>query len=75
MGFKYPSYYDTSDGDIIYFPFLEELIEACGKDFNFVCRNKDTGQFGAETFSGIVITKCKTSDEAVANLWLALNKN
>ena len=54
----------------IYAPTLEELIEACGKDFFNVT-------FTGETYSasGMRIgVSGKTPSEAVANLWLKLNK-
>jgi len=57
----------------IYIPTLSELIEACGEDFYalwvrgdntwFAC--KDMGDIGAEG---------STPEEAVAKLWLAINK-
>lgn len=63
-------------------PTLEELIEACGEDFGAVCRISD-GMWSAATpvrHSGvdylnphIEVTE-STPLNAVARLWLALNK-
>jgi hypothetical protein len=71
-------------GNWYYFPTLEELIEACGDDINAVIFSKPgkywvgsagkladsiVGLYGAEFLShGMNPT------EAVARLWLALNK-
>jgi len=59
-------------GDRVYVPTLEELIKACGDDFNsLVLRNRDekcwgaTGRFGCDV-------RGKTPEEATARLWLAL---
>jgi hypothetical protein len=61
-------------GDRAYIPTLEELIEACGDDFSAMNKYRDhwVAAFGfAETYenaTGAMPT------EAVARLWLALNK-
>ena len=59
--------------DNAYIPTLEELIEACGDRFAMLGKNKDgwrsmsNGNFGANV-------EGTSPDEAVANLWLILNK-
>lgn len=52
------------------FPTLSELIEACGDKFNTLerIRTSWTAQGGGEEGYG------GTPEEAVSNLWLALNK-
>ena len=68
-------------GDRVYAPTLEELIEACGDQFDSLERNSD------KTFTAIYSNgptgemlhedlqfKGQTPEEAVANLWLELNK-
>lgn len=60
-------------------PTLSELIEACGVRFNYLLQQEDkwvatdyregtTDEYGSNTRIG------KTPEEAVARLWLALNK-
>ena len=61
--------------DRAYVPTLEELIEACGDQFESLVRYSDgtyraCGRDGAESSDGIVSV---SSSEAVARLWLALN--
>ena len=68
-------------------PALSELVEACGEDFNDLQRLNDTessalnwSQNGGweagsrEDRSEYVFQYGKTPEEAVAKLWLALNK-
>ncbi len=65
-----------------YIPTLSELIKACGDGFLNLYRsygggmagsNKDATHFGASGNDGIIYTGL-TPEEAVANLWLELNK-
>jgi hypothetical protein len=56
----------------IYVPTLEELIEACGDKFFRLVRKHD-GTFLAESVD-YDIGDGTTPAEAVARLWLALNK-
>lgn len=61
-----------------YFPTLEELIEACGEDFIGLRKNTD-GTFasfaGNEKYpEGSCEKHGSTPTEAVARLWLELNK-
>lgn len=72
----------------VYQPSLSELIEACGDSFDSLGKRSDgwvaisfrvssnqTGEFtGFETLSPSARTVGKTPEEAVANLWLSLNK-
>lgn len=55
-----------------YIPTLEKLIEACG-DFAALCKASN-GSWTAESWSDHEVTG-PTPIEAVANLWLALNKH
>lgn len=70
----------TFDNQSVWFePTLSELIEACGNEFAFVCRGYDQelwlDSWGAESTNGKVITGASVPEEAVAKLWLELNKN
>jgi len=72
----------STEADIAYIPTLEELIEACGDGFDalfgpYSSLNNHEGvrirdwrcdSTGSSTATG------KTAKEAVANLWLALNR-
>lgn len=58
-------------------PTLSELIEACGKGFEYLhfdgkewCCNNLAETDGTSKF---IMTEGKSADEAVANLWLALH--
>ena len=56
-------------GDRVYVPTLEELIEACGDGFESLERGMNTW-FCNDTF----LYDGTTPVEAVARLWLALNR-
>lgn len=64
------------DGEFAYLPTLSELIEACGRSLVFLRRvaalheRKDKWQSGND----IIFYEGSTPEEAVAKLWLALNK-
>lgn len=63
----------------VYVPTLSELIEACGKDFASLefHPNDETGPrwwTASHLSSGMIETMGDTPEEAVARLWLALNK-
>lgn len=66
-------------GNYCYFPTLSELIEACGDRFYGVLRGPfkkywEAGEYwGYAEFCG-TIGQGSTPEEAVANLWLELNK-
>ena len=51
-------------------PTLSELIEACGEDFRLLSKR---ATWRAESIMGVEDFG-NTPEEAVANLWLALNK-
>ena len=70
---KYPIVLgDKNNPDVEhYYPTLSELIEACGK-FKFELIRAQAG-WCAKT-KGIIITSQRTPEEAVAKLWLKLNK-
>lgn len=58
----------------LYAPSLEELIEACGKDFYSVNQyvTSDGKGWSAESWKSGDIQTGFTPSEALANLWLAL---
>ena len=56
----------------IYIPNLDELIEACGKDFGYLAR-KGNG-FIANSDGSHEDTVGKTPEEAVAKLYIKLKK-
>lgn len=62
----------------IYVPTLSELIEACGDGFGGL--QKEDGYFNAYSKSDLnkkvlkIYSTGLTTEEAVAHLWLALNK-
>ena len=61
-------------GDI--FPTLSELIAACGEEFGVLAADRVRGGWNAFTnnlLSGTPNGNGLTPEEAVANLWLALN--
>ena len=65
--------------DAVYIPTLEELIEACGDDFFVLakCIYTNGNKYKADGRSNIPYPPeglGKTAEEAVARLWLALNK-
>ena len=63
--------------DFAYCPTLEELIDVCG-DGSFNLHHRKDGVWEVEVFyktiSQIMTVTGKTPTEAVAHLWLALNK-
>lgn len=59
------------------YPTLSELIEACGEHFAFLAKNDDgTEWFATAEHLGVGSYKSKaiTPLEAVARLWLKMNK-
>ncbi len=72
-------YNDYEKEGIVYIPSLSELIEACGRRFACLTLSND-GTFTAmdyDTFgrsSHSIQGSGSTPEEAVANLWLELNK-
>ena len=62
------------EGERLYFPTLSELIEACGGGLQNLTNFGDLWQTNCkEGMTGI--TAGITPEEAVASLWLRLNKN
>ena len=65
-------------GEKVYFPTLSELIEACGEDNKPTIRPWNIFEWQAsvphKTLRKITQGVGKTPEEAVANLWLELNK-
>jgi hypothetical protein len=62
-------------GDRVYCPTLTELIEACGGRFESLCLSKISGSMWFAFSNADEEAKGSTSSEAVARLWLALNKS
>lgn len=70
------------DKDVIewepgYIPTLSELIEACGDGFHGLWVIQDEWEAFSELDNGYIVGKNgegKTPEEAVAKLWLALNR-
>lgn len=68
--------------ELVYKPTLSELIEACGESFNSLSRvNKNGSEAVADKEDMIWKASCweqfvlsETPEEAVAKLWLELNK-
>jgi hypothetical protein len=58
--------------DGVYFPNLSELIEACGD--KFWCLMQELEGWSARQYNNPEWTIASTPEEAVANLWLELNK-
>ena len=57
-----------------YEPTLEELIDACGDGFERLVRSVDGKEWRAYSKNASNQQTGKTPSEAVANLWLALQK-
>lgn len=58
-----------------HFPTLSELIEACGEQFLSLEKNPDGWLASSEEDGNMPVgIDGATPEEAVANLWLALNK-
>jgi len=57
-------------------PSLSELIEVCGKGFHgiYIADNWKAHGFKSDNEFDDIYTMGSTPEEAVANLWLALNK-
>lgn len=59
-------------------PTLLELIEACGEGFSDLGTNRNQGIWFCNNecppYVDVDWDECKTPEEAVAKLWLALNK-
>jgi hypothetical protein len=64
-----------SEGEPVYTPTLSELIEKCGSQFHSL--EKDGGKFAAFCKGDVAERKTGSGDspeEAVARLWLALQR-
>lgn len=64
------------DGVCHHVPTLSELIEACGNDFDHLEKDMELSLWRARSWKGTTpIIECgSTTEEAVARLWLFLNK-
>lgn len=58
----------------IYYPTLSELIEACGDKFGFLAKYADGEHWKCSIPGEIFWCNGSTPEEAVAKLWLELNK-
>lgn len=69
-------YLESEEGRMftIYFPTLPELIEACGIGFFELRRESFEWQVRGKGENGWIYGGGSTPEEAVANLWLELNK-
>lgn len=69
-------------GNFVYFPTLEELIEGCGSDFDLLTHDPNFGMRGKLRLKALWWATSwsrkeeggSTPSEAVARLYLALNK-
>ena len=79
---KYPIVLPTKEYKTHSYPKLEELIDACGSHFSNLIYGYLSGTFRAYGFSDLTEGRddevcsdwCKTPTEAMAKLWLELNK-
>jgi len=62
------------NGNHYFIPTLSELIEACGRDFDRLERIGNTNTWNVKGFFSDIETEGETPEEAVAKLWLELNK-
>lgn len=71
---------DSNEDDYITLPTLSELIEACGEELEYLKKHINAWEAkGLKTFEDPIPDKHfrtlgETPSEAVAHLWLALNK-
>ena len=67
--------YELGD-DEVYLPTLSELIEACGDRFDSLIKIKMNKGYiwSARSYNYPIQESSKTPEEAVAKLWLVLNK-
>lgn len=66
--------FPTGTPEPVHLPTLSELIEACGEGFYSLIRSPREGLWCAYQVFERLTGLYKTPEEAVANLWLALNK-
>jgi len=73
---EYCFYAEFLKGEYICVPTLSELIEACGYKFDALNKIKNIGIWRASGFLDhyLIALDGSTPEEAVANLWLELNK-
>lgn len=65
---------DFGVGAVVYAPTLEELIEACGDRYFRLVHTVENWQASVGVEEGYLWYMGATPTEAVARLWLALNK-
>lgn len=64
----------TLSDELVLIPTLSELIEACGGDSVIILTIGKAQTTALHGVTGLITNK-STPEEAVANLWLELNKN
>lgn len=76
-GFPHSKYWQIINGnmwcDDSEAPTLSELIEACGDGFGYL--EKNFSWWARDSEEQFLECRGKTPEEAVAKLWLTLNKN
>jgi hypothetical protein len=70
-----PTYLAEHPDWIVYVPTLEELISACGKRLSRIIQTEVQWIAYADYPPRLHVVNAPTIEEAVALLWLALNKN
>lgn len=73
--------HENEEYEPLHYPTLEELIEACGDEFEMLEKDGYNANLDEEIKGWMALAKnhatigsSSTPSEAVANLWLALNK-
>ena len=61
-----------TDNELVHYPDLSELIEACGEPFAFLKKTL-SNEWISVSYGFKSSAPCSTPDEAVAKLYLALN--
>ena len=78
-GFPQTGTHFDNNGDMygwsndVYYPTLEELIEACGDEFDFLHMTPNRNSWACHSQTDEAFGAGSTPTEAVARLWLALN--
>lgn len=68
---------DEELGGVVYMPSLSELIEACEKTFKKLWRHSDgswSAHGGTKSEGNSIQKGGQSAEDAVTNLWLAINK-
>jgi len=70
--YKYPSIPCEGDYEKVSIPTLSELIESCGGEFRLLFREHEESGWKSVSWNEWLEGTGLTAEEAVANLWLAL---